>query len=174
MQNALRLWIVTLVLACGSLAPGAAVAEPPALGRADPRPRVLQLTGVNVTTETIDLGAPGSSVGDLIVISDALFQDEEPVGAHGGTCRVVQVAPVLLHCVVTFTLPAGQITVQGLVTPARAEEQVAVTGGTGAYRAAQGTLTVLEVEGEPARYTFTFLRAPSTTGSGNIQGERTP
>jgi hypothetical protein len=160
MQTLLRLWILTLLLAGGQLAP-AAWAEPRARGRPDTHPRVIQLTGVNVTTETIDLGAPGASISDLIVISDALFQDEEPVGVHGGTCTVVQVAPVLLHCVVTFTLPAGQIAVQGLVTPERAEEEVAVTGGTGAYHAAQGTLTVLEQEDRPAHYTFRLRRAPS-------------
>ena len=159
MRNTLPLLIVMSLLACGSLEPSAA--EPPAIDRDDAHPRVIRLTGVNVTTETIDLGAPGSSISDIIVISDALFQHEEQVGVHGGTCTVVQVEPVLLHCVVTFTLPDGQITVQGLVTPDRAEEQVAVTGGTGAYRAAQGTLTVLEEEGEPAHYTFKFLRAPT-------------
>ena len=58
-------------------------------------------------------------------------------------------------------LPDGHITAQGLVTPERAEEQVAVTGSTGTYTTAQGELTVLE-EGEgQSRYTFELLLSTS-------------
>ena len=161
MPKHLTLCLCTLWFAFGSLALGSTSAEPPALGRDDQHHRIIQLTGLSVIAETIDLGEPGLSVGDSIVISDDLFQDGEKVGAHGGTCTVVRVGAVLLHCVVTFTLPDGHITAQGLVTPERAEEQVAVTGGTGTYKAAQGELTVLE-EGEgQSRYTFALLLSTS-------------
>jgi hypothetical protein len=161
MRKHLTLCLCTLLLAFGSLTPGSTSAEPPAVGRDGKHHRVIQLTGVSVIAETIDLGNPGLSVGDIIVISDDLFQDEEKVGVHGGTCTVVRVGALLFHCVVTFTLPDGQITAQGLVTPDLAEEQVAVTGGTGAYTTAQGELTVLE-EGEgQSRYTFELLFSTS-------------
>ena len=136
MPKHLTLCLCTLWLAFGSLAPGSTAAERAAVGRDGQRQRVIQLTGVSVIAEAIDLGEPGLSVGDSIVISDDLFQDGEKVGVHGGTCTVVRVGAVLLHCVVTFTLPDGQITTQGLVTPERAEEQIAVTGGTGTYTTA--------------------------------------
>lgn len=161
MPKHLTLCLCTLLLAFGSLAPGSTAAEPPAVGRDGQHHRVIQLTGRSVIAETIDLGEPGLSVGDSIVISDDLFQDGEKVGVHGGTCTVVRVGAVLLHCVVTFMLPDGHITAQGLVTPELAEEQVAVTGGTGTYTTAQGELTVLE-EGEgQSRYTFALLLSTS-------------
>ena len=161
MRKNLTLCLCMLLLAFGSLAHGSTAAEPPAVGRDGTHHRVIQLTGVSVIAETIDLGNPGLSVGDIIVISDDLFQDGEKVGVHGGTCTVVRIEALLLHCVVTFTLPDGHITAQGLVTPDLAEEQVAVTGGTGAYTTAQGELTVLE-EGEgQSRYTFALLLSPS-------------
>jgi Allene oxide cyclase barrel like domain len=161
MRKNLTLCLCTLLLAFGSLAPGSTSAAPPAVGRDGQHHRVIQLTGVSVIAETIDLGNPGLSVGDTIVISDDLFQDGEKVGVHGGTCTVVRVGALLFHCVVTFTLPDGHITAQGLVTPDLAEEQVAVTGGTGAYTTAQGELTVLE-EGEgQSRYTFELLLSTS-------------
>ncbi len=161
MPKHLTLCLFTLLLACGSLAPGSRSAEPPAVGRDGQHHRIIQLTGVSVIAETIDLGEPGLSVGDAIVISDDLFQDGEKVGVHGGTCTVVRVETVLFHCVVTFALPDGHITAQGLVRPELAEEQVAVTGGTGTYTTAQGELTVLE-EGEgQSRYTFALLLSTS-------------
>jgi hypothetical protein len=161
MPKHLTLCLCTLLLACGSLAPGSTSAEPPAVGRDGTHHRVIQLTGVSVIAETIDLGEPGLSVGDSIVISDDLFQDGEKVGVHGGTCTVVRVETVLFHCVVPFALPDGHITAQGLVRPELAEEQVAVTGGTGTYTTAQGELTVLE-EGEgQSRYTFDLLLSTS-------------
>jgi hypothetical protein len=161
MPKNLTLCLFTLLLAFGSLAPGSTSAEPPAVGRDGKHHRVIQLTGVSVIAETIDLGEPGLSVGDSIVISDDLFQDGEKVGVHGGTCTVVRVETVLFHCVVTFALPDGHITAQGLVRPELAEEQVAVTGGTGTYTTAQGELTVLE-EGEgQSRYTFDLLLSTS-------------
>jgi hypothetical protein len=161
MPKHLTLCLCTLLLACGSLAPGSTSAEPPAVGRDGTHHRVIQLTGVSVIAETIDLGEPGLSVGDSIVISDDLFQDGEKVGVHGGTCTVVRVETVLLHCVVPCAIPDGHITAQGLVRPELAEEQVAVTGGTGTYTTAQGELTVLE-EGEgQSRYTFALLLSTS-------------
>ena len=161
MRRNLTLCLCTLLLACGSLAPGSTSAEPPAVGRDGQHHRVIQLTGRSVIAETMDLGEPGLSVGDSIVVSDDLFQDGEKVGVHGGTCTVVRVETVLFHCVVTFALPDGHITAQGLVRPELAEEQVAVTGGTGTYTTAQGELTVLE-EGEgQSRYTFALLLSTS-------------
>ena len=77
MPKNLILCLCTLLLAFGSLAPGSTSAEPPAVGRDDKHHRVIQLTGRSVIAETIDLGEPGLSVGDSIVISDDLFQDGE-------------------------------------------------------------------------------------------------
>src|SRR5262245_17674062 len=108
MPKHLTLCLCTLLLAFGSLAPGSTAAEPSAWGRDGQHHRVIQLTGRSVIAETIDLGEPGLSVGDSIVVSDDLFQDSEKVGVHGGTCTVVRVGVALLHCVVTFALPPGR------------------------------------------------------------------
>ncbi len=161
MRKKLTLFIFTLLFAFGSIVPGSASSETTVLGSDGKRHRVIQLRGVNVTAQMIDLGEEGLSVGDYITIRDDLFQHGEKVGLHGGTCTVVQVDAVLLNCVVTFSLPDGQITAQGLVSPDLAEEQVAVTGGTGNYKTAQGELTVLE-EGEgQSRYTLALILSTS-------------
>jgi hypothetical protein len=158
--------LFTLLLALGSIAPGSASSEPVAVGSDSKRHRVIQLRGVNVTAQLIDHDPPGLSVGDSITISDDLFQHEEQVGMHGGTCTVVQVEAVLFQCVVTFSLPDGQITAQGLVSPDRAEEQVAVTGGTGPYKTAQGALTILEQGGGRSLYTLELILSKSESRQG--------
>src|SRR4029453_14368930 len=108
MPKNLTLCLFTLLLAFGSFAPGSTSAEPPAWGRDGKHSRAIQLTGLSIIAETIDLGEPGLSVGDSIVVSDDLFQDGEKVGVHGGTCTVVRIGVVLLHCAITFALPPGR------------------------------------------------------------------
>jgi hypothetical protein len=55
------------------------------------------------------------------------------------------------NCIATVRLPDGQITLQGLVTfgeEAGNGFDVAITGGTGAYRTAHGQATITETEEE--------------------------
>ena len=55
-----------------------------------------------------------------------------------------------MQFVATAALPKGQITTQGLgtFTDGPAKFELAITGGTGKYRTAHGTLSVEEVGGE--------------------------
>jgi hypothetical protein len=119
------------------------------------------LIGTVVEETDIDLGPTGDSQGDQFVFTDDLFKEGKHVGWNGGVCTVVRLVPEVsasLQCVATFSLPEGQITVQGLVTfefeDAPAPLTVAITGGTDAYERAQGELTVEDVSETETRYTF--------------------
>jgi hypothetical protein len=91
-----------------------------------------------------DTGAPGPSLGDRLIFTSDLFDEENRlVGRDGADCVVVrldQSAPPaeqqIVQCVITVELPDGQISVQGLAQGT--ESFFAVTGGTGAYRTARG------------------------------------
>ncbi len=91
----------------------------------------------------IDVGKEGESVGDYFVINrDPVFNASrtEKVGEVSGDCLFVRESA---ECDVTFKLRGGLITVEG---PFIFEEtsRFAVTGGTGAYKTAHGTLTLTE------------------------------
>jgi hypothetical protein len=102
----------------------------------------------------IDVGGDGApSLGDYVVFHDVLLVDGEEVGDEGGTCPLVDLEQGLIHCTGTIRLPGGQITFQGLTTT-EPTKQVAITGGTGRYREAGGTVQIKEVSGEELRLTF--------------------
>lgn len=94
----------------------------------------------------VDIGAPGPTVGDLLVFRDRLFDpvSHQQVGVEGGTCTITDVqAGFQTHCVGTVMLADGQICFQGLATDA-AVKPLAVVGGTGKYQGASGVLTLVE------------------------------
>lgn len=105
------------------------------------------------------------SLGDRVVFSDDLFTAKggTHVGTDGGECTVVRVTDAatgsgVLQCLVTFSLPGGQITTQALNTltnGAFAGAQTgAITGGTDKYRDAGGQFTVEFLSGGEANLTF--------------------
>jgi hypothetical protein len=110
---------------------------------------------------------PGKfSLGDRVVFSDDLFtaRGGTAVGTDGAECTTVRVtnaatASGILQCLVTFSLPAGQITTQALNTVTNGQfatgTQIgAITGGTGRYRDAEGQFAVDVLSETEANITF--------------------
>jgi hypothetical protein len=101
------------------------------------------LVGTDVTGTDLDLGEPGDSLGDQFIGTSNLTQNGRPAGEAHIVCQAVRLVEtgVTAQCVGTLVLLAGQITVQG--APTFTEDlhfTLAITGGTGRYKAAQGEL----------------------------------
>lgn len=120
---------------------------------------------LTVQTTNIDLGDKDFSLGDQMVFADDLSAKEggSTFGTDGGVCTVVRVTDAKAYsgtsqCAVTLSLRDGQIAVQGLVefTGDDLPEpfDIAVTGGTGAYRDASGFVTVEELSDTKANLTL--------------------
>jgi hypothetical protein len=108
----------------------------------------------------VDLGTPGPGIGDQLVFQDRILDHGRQVGVEGGACTITALLPgdhFQTHCVGTVSLPGGQIAFQGLVSDAPSKP-MAVVGGTGRFRTAAGTLTVLEL-GENEAGTLTIRLA---------------
>jgi hypothetical protein len=92
-----------------------------------------------------DLGEPGPSPADLIVFDDALLVDGTQVGHEVGSCVVVDVsAGPLASCTAVITLD-GQGTIAFALENSPAPSKVlAVTGGSGRYRGADGEGVLVE------------------------------
>jgi allene oxide cyclase-like protein len=105
------------------------------------------------------------SLGDRVVFADDLFTAKggTQVGTDGGQCTVVRVTDAatgsgVLQCLVTFSLPGGQITTQALNTLTNGgfagAQTGAITGGTGKYRDAAGQFTVEFLSGGETNIAF--------------------
>jgi hypothetical protein len=107
----------------------------------------------------IDVGEEGESVGDYLVLKgDPIYNRArtEKVGVVRGDCLVVEEARS--ECDVTFDLEGGLITAEGPIDFSEQADVVqlhAITGGTGAYKTAQGVLE-LDFSEEQKGILFTF------------------
>ena len=107
------------------------------------------------TTDTsIDLGATGDSIGDLLAFGNELYdrRNQTKVGTSQGSC-VRTVVGKSFECTWTNSLAKGQITVQGPFLDA-GDSVLAITGGTGAYRKARGTMDLHARSATEFEFTF--------------------
>jgi allene oxide cyclase len=106
---------------------------------------------------TVDLGAKGDSLGDLLVFANPLYDADNraQVGADQGYCVRVIVAKAW-ECTWTVLLKDGQITAQGPIVD-KADSVMAITGGTGKYAGAKGTLMVHPRNAESYDFKYQLL-----------------
>jgi hypothetical protein len=129
--------LVTLALAGSAYA--AAPDDPGAKG-----PQVIRLVEASAEPQLsfVDVGAPGPSAGDQVILRDGL---NRPDGSAAGTfqqaCTMIA-APVTFECIGSMALADGTLTIAGPFSPGAAVQAQAITGGTGAFRAARGEVTI--------------------------------
>lgn len=124
----------------------------------------LRLVATENQSDFLDLGAPGPSLGDELVISERLSQHGREVGESGIVCVVTEATPpydvLTLHCVATLSLRRGQITLQGLIEVQGMGDSgpftVAITGGTGAFFGAGGEARIRNVSDTMSVYKLRF------------------
>jgi hypothetical protein len=138
--SALALVAVALLAACGTAAGGVPTAPPPTTA--------LHLYERDTGQGSVDLGSPGAGPGDLFVFSGDVL-DGGPtgpaIGHADGTCTTTSGNPATpgnLVCQVGFALRDGQLETQTVIDSGAffggRAANVAITGGTGAYRDARG------------------------------------
>lgn len=105
---------------------------------------------------TVDLGAKGDSVGDLLVFANKVYDaaNKTQVGSDQGYC-VRTVVGKSWECFWTLSLNAGQITVEGPFLDA-GDSLMVVTGGTGKYAGAKGSMKLHPRDATPTGYDFTY------------------
>jgi hypothetical protein len=122
---------------------------------------VIRLVAKEVASDFLDLGS--SDQGDQIPFTNDLYRGDKKVGEDGGWCVATRSNDqgYTVQCLGVNSLPGGQIAVQGLVTYGPGDDdhkldpyQFAITGGTGKYRGARGTVTIEEVSSEEFHLTF--------------------
>jgi allene oxide cyclase len=105
---------------------------------------------------TVDLGPKGDSVGDLLVFANKVYDpaNKTQIGSDQGYC-VRTVVGKSWECFWTLILKAGQITVEGPFMDA-GDSLMVVTGGTGKYAGAKGSMKLHPRDPTPTSYDFTY------------------
>lgn len=155
--------LVTL-LAC---TPVAAAATDTDSAHAKGRDRVITVIGHLVQQTRFPVNPGGAPAqGDRTVFRSILFDkdDKEQVGETNGTCTTTRVDNGgAEECVVTYNLPGGQLTVQGMVfgiltqglpTIPPPSFDNAITGGTGDYDRARGSVHADTIATGTRRFTI--------------------
>jgi allene oxide cyclase len=116
---------------------------------------VISVVEHATTDATTDTGAPGDSAGDVLTFANDLFdsKDAKVVGTDQGSCIRVVVG-TSYECSWTNIFPHGQIVVSGPFYDAK-NSTLAITGGTGRYKNARGTMDLVAREGG-TKFAFVF------------------
>jgi allene oxide cyclase len=121
-------------------------------------PNVTRLALIeHATTDTVvDLTTNGDSTGDLLTFHNELFDDanEIVVGTDQGECTRIEVG-VSWECRWINFLEGGSITVEGPFFD-EGPSAMAITGGTGAYRGARGSMRLVARDAAGTEYDFIF------------------
>jgi allene oxide cyclase len=121
-------------------------------------PNVTRLAVIeHASTDTVvDLTTNGDSTGDLLTFHNELFDDgnEIVVGTDQGECTRIEVG-VSWECRWINFLEGGSITVEGPFFD-EGPSAMAITGGTGAYRGARGSMRLVARDAAGTEYDFIF------------------
>jgi allene oxide cyclase len=116
----------------------------------------IQLVEHADTDATLDLGAKGDSVGDLLTFANPVFDsaNKTRVGSDQGYCVRV-IAGKSWECFWTLRLEDGQITVEGPFYDT-GDSLMAVTGGTGKYAGAKGSMKLHPRDAKGSSFDFNY------------------
>jgi hypothetical protein len=143
----------TLVLtAVGALALSAA----PAAAKSHGRTITIKATSHIDQVQLVDNAPTGGSPGDVLVFTEKLFNARgKQIGTDAASC--VRLFDLTSLCTGTYKLPGGRLMVQLLQPGPIGIYDQAITGGTGRFAAARGTVTV-DQRPDGDRFTFKIRR----------------
>ena len=122
-------------------------------------PAQIRITDQVQSVRRIDVGEAGRGPGDVEIIRQSLFNRrvrERPLGRAELVCTYVNRRE--RSCQGTYFLPRGRLMVAGSLR-FRLFYELAVTGGTGLYNDARGTVVVTRTGTRPTRDLVLFRLA---------------
>lgn len=113
-------------------------------------------TTPTVTARATSFNTAGSGLGAVTTFTDNLYIHGKKVGRDQVVC--IATGPgSFLECTGTDLLPKGQVESVGAFDPAHQTHlTVGITGGTGAYRDARGTIDIRLLSQTKSVYTYHF------------------
>ena len=125
------------------------------------RPAHLSTTALTVvehadTDAVTDTGEKGDTVGDVLTFANKVFDEknEKEIGSDNGYCLRTAVGAAW-ECNWTLTLTDGSVVVEGPFYDT-ADSVLAITGGTGAYANASGSMKLHARNDKGTEYDFVY------------------
>jgi hypothetical protein len=141
--------IAVMALVVAAVSPALGSSSQGAASTAGHADQTIRVTAVFTEFDpNIDVGAPGFSLGDMVVFSGNLLRNGEQVGRIGVVCTFVSTANadrVEAQCPTTSILPGGQITTQGTIVNRSLNFTLPITGGSGQFQDAGGQVVSRDV-----------------------------
>ncbi|MGE5226390.1 MAG: allene oxide cyclase family protein [Planctomycetaceae bacterium] len=143
------------VLVLGAVLAGAAFG-----GSQVTAPTTIHVIEHALSDKVTDTGKDGDSPGDLLTWHNPLFNstNSKRVGHDQGDCIRISPKNGSWECRWISFVPGGSITVEGPFYDTR-DNVLAITGGTGMYRNARGTMALMSRKGG-TEYDFIFHVIP--------------
>jgi hypothetical protein len=140
--------IAVMALAVGAVSPALGSSPSASSGQTDKQTTIRVIAVFTEFDASIDVGAPGFSLGDEVVFSGNLLRNGEQVGRVGVVCTFVSTANpdrVEAQCPTTSILPGGQITTQGTIVNRSLNFTLPITGGSGQFQGAGGQVVSRDI-----------------------------
>ena len=125
------------------------------------RPSKLSTTTLAVvehadTDAVADTGETGDTVGDVLTFANKVFDDknEKEIGSDNGYCLRTAVGEAW-ECNWTLTLSSGSVVVEGPFYDTK-DSVLAITGGTGDYADARGSMKLHARNDKGTEYDFVY------------------
>jgi hypothetical protein len=118
-------------------------------------PATIRITNRQISFSLVDVGRHGKSPGDMEIIRQRLYDRKSRlIGRAELMCTFVDTRRSRI-CRGTYFLPRGKLVVGGSLLY-RQFYDLAVTGGTGLYDNARGSVTVTQMARKPPRDLVVF------------------
>ncbi|HZD16685.1 MAG TPA: allene oxide cyclase family protein [Actinomycetota bacterium] len=145
-----------VVLAASLVAATAIAASLVSISSAGPRVTRIHVIEHATTDTVVDITANGDSTGDLLTFHNEVFDEDNlnVVASSQGDCVRIEVG-VSWQCRWTTTFEDGSIAVEGPFYDA-SPSVLAITGGTGVYRGARGSMRLKARDDEGTEFNFIF------------------
>ena len=121
-------------------------------------PETLVLTETQTKSKGVDVGKPGFGPGDSFIFVSSLTDkaDGSKAGSVRGQCTV-QVGHWVLCEAGAFIGDRGEISVGGVVSSDSQSFDIPITGGTGEFENARGTVHIEQVSDTVSTDTFSLI-----------------
>jgi allene oxide cyclase len=141
-----------------ALAPVAAAASTSSQNTA-PHPMIIHVVEHAITDTVQMFHPPKKSLGDVLGFHNPVFNasNTRQIATDNGYCiRTVATGNTEWECTWTTLLPAGHLTVEGPFLDNGTNTTLAITGGTGRFAGADGSM-LLHATGHPVGSEFDFI-----------------
>jgi allene oxide cyclase len=119
-------------------------------------PERIRVVERAITDTVTDTGGAGDTAGDLLTFANPIYQNGAQIGRDQGDCIRIDPAGGSWECRWVTYVGGGGIAVEGPFYDAK-DSTLAITGGTGRFQNARGTMRLHALSATRFQFTFSVI-----------------